>query len=522
MRSNTSRRYGRGRYIVVAGPDGTGKTTVADHLRTTVLTDGPVLHLHHRPRVLGGLTAHDGPVTEPHRDPPYPWAVSLGKVLYLFADYLLGWLVRLRPHLRKGGDVLLERGWWDMLVDPARYRLQPHDRLLRILGAVLTSPTTSIILVADSDILAGRTDELDGTELERQVAAWRALSPRLGATMIDTSAPLPHVLRHAAQAIEGLPPDASASAGWIALPHRQSPRWILPRLPSAATINGMRVYTPVTLKGVAGWSAVTVLARLGATGLLPAGPRPRETLEAVADILPPGGTVAIGHGSHSDRHVAMVLDSAGAPVVFTKLVHDARGEAALAAEAAGLRALRPHLPACLHMPALLDEAPRRLVFEAVPWLPRAAPWRLPDEVALGLGRLYAAGERDGLGPSHGDCVPWNLLRTRDAWYLVDWSDATTEAPMFTDLWHYLVQAHALTGRPSRRSILEGMAGRGRVAPAVHAYCQGANLDMHHAREGLIEYLSRSWVRLDPSTEDGRRGQSARKSLLAHLDVQASP
>lgn len=523
MSTTRSRIYGHGRYIVVAGPDGTGKSTVAEHLRDAVLTGGRVIHLHHRPRVLGGLTTHDGPVTEPHKRPPYPWPISVAKVFYLFADYLLGWLVQLRPHIRGGGDVLLERGWWDLLIDPARYRLCSHHRLLRTLGALLPSPTTTFVLLADADVLARRTDELDSAELGRQVAAWRALSAtRLQAMELDASAPLSEVLRDAEQALEGgAARGAAASAGWIALPRPDFPRWILPRRPGAATANGLRVYTPVTPQGVAGWSLAHVLGSLGAAALVPAGPHPHQTLEAVADILPPGGTVAIGHGSHADRYVAMVLDRDGEPVAFAKLVGDARGEAALAAEAAGVHALRPHLPKSLHIPTLIDEAPHRLIFEAIRWLPRATPWRLPQEVARGLGQLYAAGAQDGLGPAHGDCGPWNLLRTRGAWYLVDWSEATLDAPMFTDLWHYVVQAHALTGRPSRRSIVRGVGGHGHIGAAIRAYSEGANLEPSRAREGLISYLHRSRSSLHPATEDGHRGQSARESLLALLEREAA-
>lgn len=517
------RRRRVGRYIVVAGPDGTGKSTVAEHLREVVMVGRPVLHLHHRPRVLGGLTAHDGPVTEPHKHPAYPWLISLAKVFYLYADYLLGWVLVLRPHLRAGGDVLLERGWWDLLVDPARYRLRPHTRLVRVLGALLPAPTTTLVLLADVEVLAARTEELGGPELGRQLRAWRALAARLGAVDIDVSEPLPQVLRHAEDALRSTLAGASAArGGWIALPRPSAPRWILPRQPRTATVNALRVYSPVTVKGVVGWSLASVLARLRAAAVLPSAPTPQQILDAVADILPPGGTVAIGRGSHAGQCVAMVLDRDGVCVAFVKLVDDASGEAALAAEAAAVQAMGPLLPEPLHAPALLDHSPRRLVFEAVPWLPRATPWRLPPEVARGLGRLYATGARDGFGPAHGDCGPWNLLRARGAWYLVDWSEATSEAPVFSDLWHYLVQAHALTGLPTRRAILQGLVGHGHVGAVVRAYSAGANVSPTLAPEGLVGYLQRSWSRLDPDAEDGRRGRSVRAALLVHLGQEPPP
>ncbi len=501
-----------GCYVVVAGPDGTGKSTVVDHLRAGLAS--PVLHLHHRPRVLGGLTTHAGPVTEPHKYPPYPRPISLAKVLYLFADNLLGWILRIRPVLRRGGTVIMERGWWDLAVDPARYRLRPHPRLVATLGRLLPSPSATVLLLADTDVLTARTDELDPAELARQVAAWRALpTARLRSREIDVSAPLPVVLDRVRSALAA---SGGPSPSWTGLPRSTQSRWVLPRTPRAAAANGLRVYSPVTPRAVLGWKLARAATRLGAAALLPAAPVPQRTLEAVADLIPPGGTIGVGHGSHPGRRVAMILDENGAPIALAKLVDDDMGEAALAAEEAGLAALAPHLPGSLRVPALLSSSPRRLVYEAVRWAPRAAPWRLPVDVAYGLGALYAAGEHDGLGPAHGDCGPWNLLRTRAGWYLVDWADATEDAPAFTDLWHYVVQAHALIGRPHRRAVLAGVAGHGHVREAVLAYSAAAGLDSDLARPGLITYLQRTWGDQRPETRDGQRGRAARAALLAAL------
>src|SRR5687768_537991 len=131
----------RGGVIMVAGPDGSGKTTLAHGLAQTVLADVPVLQVHHR-RGIGRLPGRQlrGPTTEPHRHAPYPTVVSLGKTFYLFADFLYGWLATIRPFVRSGGWVILQRDWWDLLVDPKRYRLRPMPRLGRLLGRLLPEP----------------------------------------------------------------------------------------------------------------------------------------------------------------------------------------------------------------------------------------------------------------------------------------------------------------------------------------------------------------------------------------------
>lgn len=508
------RRNRFGRYIVLAGPDGTGKTTVAEQLVDHL--PQPVLHVHHRPHILGGLTMHDAPVTEPHKDPPYPLPASLAKVFYLFLDFALGWLLRFRPILRQGGTVLLERGWWDLAIDPGRYRLRDHRRLIGFLGHLLPRPAATVLLLAEADVLASRTEELDHVELTRQVAGWRALPQRLLRTVaIDSAAPLETVL---ADAKEIVTRTSGPEPSWIALPTRREPRWILPRSPGRATAQGLRVYTPVTPRAVTVWNVAWVLARLGAPRILPPYVPPPDLLASVADLLPPGGTVAVSRSTHTGRRAVMVLDARGSPVALAKVADDAAGSAALRREAQGLESLRSHLPPGLNAPALLMERDGMIAYEVVPWWPQLRPWRLPAEVAYLLGRFYSAGgSGEGTGLGHGDCGPWNLLRADDGWYLIDWSDAANAAPPYTDVWHYIVQAHALLGRPRLDEVLEGVhRGRGWVGAAVEAYADGAGLPRLEAPEQLIAYLTRTTHDV-MSHGGGDEGMAARRALLAALE-----
>ena len=513
-------REASGRYVVVAGPDGTGKTTVADLLADVARADGPLLHLHHRPRVLGGLTTHQGPVTEPHRHPPYPWVISCAKVLYLFADHLLGSALRFRPVIQRGGTVLMERGWWDLAVDPRRYRLRPHPYLVRVLGSLLPKPTVTFLLVADPDVLTQRTDELDEAELRRQVDAWLSLPHSwLRPIVIDSAGSLDTVIDKCRRSLKEVSkPDVPPQ--WVALPRPSRARWLVPRKPRRATRNGLRVYTPVTPRAISGWLLASVAARAGAASLLPSAPRPQAMLDEVRDVLPRGGTVAVGHSTHAGRFMVTLLDARGDAVAVAKLASDERGQAALTQEHEALEQVRGFLPPGLHAPALLDARKGRLLYEAVKWQPRLRPWRLPEEVAERLGQLYRAKAPAGAAPAtgiaHGDCAPWNLLRGQERWYLIDWSDARVDAPPFTDLWHYIVQAHALLGRPSKNEILEGFVERGWVGAAIAAYAHGAGLRRQDAYTHLLPYLLRPDVSGQPGRADDRRGRLARQRLLAAL------
>ena len=133
-----------------------------------------------------------------NHDEPYPAPLAAIKALALFADFWLGWPLRARPFVRRGGWVLLERGWWDLAVDPRRYRLRPGGRLVRVLGRLLPQSDVLLVLEGPPDALRARKQELPEAELERQVRAWHDVVPAgVRRVHLDTSASLDEVLRRA-------------------------------------------------------------------------------------------------------------------------------------------------------------------------------------------------------------------------------------------------------------------------------------------------------------------------------------
>jgi thymidylate kinase len=191
--------------IVIAGPDGAGKSRVADELCARLASEATVLRIHHRFGLLpvrGGLDAEAA--AEPHRDPHYGRLRSELKVVYLFVDFVVGWTARARRLVRRGGWVLIERGWWDLVVDPQRYRLDPDTRLAGVLGRLLPEPAIVLVLEAPPDILIGRKRELPAAELRRQARAWHdAVPAKVHRTYVDASREFPAVLDDAWGAVAG-------------------------------------------------------------------------------------------------------------------------------------------------------------------------------------------------------------------------------------------------------------------------------------------------------------------------------
>jgi hypothetical protein len=521
-----------GLVVLVAGPDGTGKSTLADALpgrcrgmfRRTV-------RQHWRPGLLprpGMFLGRRQPdPASPHARPPHGRAASLALLGYFWFDFLLGAWLRLWPARLRTGLAVVERGWWDVAVDPRRYRLQAPERLTLLLGRLLPRPDLVLVLRAPPEAVLARKAELPGTELVRQTGAWeRVLPPGTRRVQLDATRP-PELLGGDAREAVARTLEERAVArlgpGWAGLPSRRAGRWLLPRGPRAAAVAATAIYHPITPRARAGWEALRLLAAVGAYRLLPRGQAPpREVREALAPYLPRGGSLVVARSSHPGRYLALLIDRQGRHHGLAKVAATPEAAPALEREARWIGSLAPLLPPPLAAPSVVAHEPGLLLLEAVAWRPRRHPWQLDDQVAHALGSFFRAGaqRQDGRhprGPSHGDFAPWNMLRTGNGWTLVDWEAADLASPPFFDLFHYLVQGHALLANPSRRALLAGVeAGRGWIGRSIRAYADGAGVAATAAPGLFQDYLVASPDMLLPRTTTERDGRAARRRLLQEL------
>ena len=194
-----------GRTVLLCGPDGTGKSTLAAGLVRSLAATRPVKHVHHRAPVLPKRTVET--VTRPHARPPYARWLSLLKLGYLFVDVALGWRFQIRPFIRSGGWLVMERGWWDLAVDPRRYRLDVPTSLIRQLGRLVPRPDLVLVLDAPVAAVLARKSELDGYELTRQMDLWRTVLPkRLKVVFLDATRSIDVILVDALAAILKIEP----------------------------------------------------------------------------------------------------------------------------------------------------------------------------------------------------------------------------------------------------------------------------------------------------------------------------
>ena len=496
--------------VVLAGPDGSGKTSLARGIVERTGAD-TVLWLHHRPRLLPSRDGSvDTPVTDPYGRTPYSPAISTAKVFYYWFDYLLGWLLRVRPLLRSGGVVVLERGWWDLAADPRRYRLRGSDAAVAVLGRLLPRPTHTFVLTGPPQLLLQRTeDNLTAEDMTAQLQGYqRAFANRGRVTFLDVSNPLSALEDRVAAEV------ASVPSSWAGVPRPGNPRWLLPRAPRRVARGALRVHRPMTLHAFVVWHLARTAAACGATRLLPSAPTEKiPDLAAVQPWIPPGGGVAVARSTHPARHHALVVDRRGHPVAHVKVAADAAGRAALAAEAERLARFGSMVRAPVRAPRILHRGDDVLVTEAIAWRPSRRPAQLDPVVARRLGEMFAGGRTgEGLGPAHGDLAPWNVLGTDDGWALVDWEEATEAAPPFFDLIHWLIVSHAHLGRRSFAGLVEALRGEGTFGQVAKAYAAGAGLSVTDMARHVGSYLDVTESRVDPRTGPGAREVPVRTRL----------
>jgi hypothetical protein len=183
------------RTILLVGPDGTGKSSLAALLAQRLGTG--VRRSHYRP---GSSISCPPPTSDPHADPPRSVPASMAKLLILWLEQ---WYHEVRSRASRE-FLLMERGYWDQVVDPARYRLAPRSvALVTPLGRLLPRPHLVVLLTGPPLLVHTRKPELSVGEIDRQIECWRRILPAVGRHRIelDVRPPLPELVDRVERAL---------------------------------------------------------------------------------------------------------------------------------------------------------------------------------------------------------------------------------------------------------------------------------------------------------------------------------
>ena len=331
--------------------------------------------------------------------------------------------------------------------------------------------------------------------------------------------------------VRGRRRDPVASAEYVVLPNRKSPKLLVPAAPARAAAGAVRRFSAdATYYDTAQRLAVAALAQGRGVSAFPDrvvvhGSREGSLAAHLDDLLGTRVVFSVGIGTErvNRKPVLQVFGADGRTVAFAKLGDSDQARADVGAEAVALsllarrgwRRLQP--PRVLHHGTwegmeLLLLSPLNTAVQSPRGhtrAPTAAMTELADAFGGGfaqvaglrwMARQHATAEglrdrrRRGMmlgcidrlcatagdlewrtGSWHGDWTPWNMARSGQRVLLWDWERFETDVPIGLDRCHYLVNAITRRRGTSDETIRAGLAAAGATpdTPGSPSHALGA-------------------------------------------------
>ncbi|MGX5857993.1 hypothetical protein ACWKW6_30335 [Dyadobacter jiangsuensis] len=176
-----------GLVICFLGCDGAGKSTIIGQIRHERLENGPFrckYYYHLTPSKIS--SKHHAISSDPHNQIVRGRLLSDIKIIYFLFRYVFGYLFTVLPQKVRSGLVIFDRYYYDILVDPARYRHGGTKWLTNIVGRLVPKPNIIFIIDASEIEIVKRKQEVPLPEIIRQRNAYLSLEKKFDCvTTID-------------------------------------------------------------------------------------------------------------------------------------------------------------------------------------------------------------------------------------------------------------------------------------------------------------------------------------------------
>src|SRR5688500_6265712 len=164
-----------GRFVVLVGPDGVGKTSVARALLAH--HRGPAAYFHFLPPLDGRWPAAPDPTSVAPPKARGRASAVLGWIR-LVRNAVRCWLAYLksvRPALKRGLLIVGDRWMYGYIVQPDAMKFHGPDLLARAVLRLLPRPHLIVNLAAPPHVIRGRKQELTLSQIEQELLAWSSL-----------------------------------------------------------------------------------------------------------------------------------------------------------------------------------------------------------------------------------------------------------------------------------------------------------------------------------------------------------
>lgn len=166
----------RGAFVVVIGPDGVGKTSLARNLLAR--WPGSRYYIHFRPSIFvkpESTPAEDGIPPSPKRSHPGPRAIGWLRLAWSILSFNLAYWRWLRPALRDGALVVGDRWIYGYVGQPVALGYGGPRWLAAAAVNLVPRPDLLARLQADHDLVAGRKGDLSPDEIAAEDDRWGRL-----------------------------------------------------------------------------------------------------------------------------------------------------------------------------------------------------------------------------------------------------------------------------------------------------------------------------------------------------------
>lgn len=457
-------------HVLLTGPDGSGKSAIIDNIGLGVGVSRLRLRLlHFQPNwevadCPGSVLPHD----------QAPRSCVGGALVVVIRAVRYGWSWQRGLLAGKGQDVVIQqRGWYDQLIDPLRYR-NPRCvfPLVGLLGRLQPRFDLHVRLEGSPSAIQERKPELDSAEVERQLEGWRSLSLSDSATPLSTTEL--SVAETRGEFIRALLNARRIRLQQVARRYLGAPGRLEACGTRGSQVAFTALYRPLSRRGSLARSARVI--------------RPLGKNAKNDHVCRLAVSAIVGLGLPADSFAAIRSAQRNRVVVAT--VVEGRVDAFVKVAPSSDHSLRSELDVLTHLkevagmrvPSVLGvwQSGGLLAFALSPIGGSTKNPAVCHETALQLS--ISLSRASDTGVTHGDLTPWNVLDGRTPG-LVDWESASFGVVPGYDLGHYIITAGS-----GHRSELVPWSPDWREWPIWREYVEATGF----SHDDVIKGASEAW------------------------------